>query len=90
MVQNLRFLKYLSALLQSMHCGLRGHGRYSTLSCHLSMVIILLSICLPEVGAPLKADEPTRMMITELFDEEVQPLLFKFCGERVVEHNQAQ
>ncbi|MCH1496271.1 MAG: DUF1592 domain-containing protein, partial [Rubripirellula sp.] len=41
----------------------------------------LFSICLPEVGAPLKADEPTRMMISELFEEKVKPLLFKFCGE---------
>ena len=81
MSQTLRFFKYLLALLQSMHCGRYGYRLNSMQTGYVCVVIILLSICLAEVGAPLKAEEPTRMMIAQLFEEEVQSLLFKFCGE---------
>ena len=81
MLQNLRFLKYLSALLQAQPFGVCGDGLHWMLIRRRCMVIILLSIYLPEVSVQLKADEPTRMMISELYEQEVQPLLFKFCGE---------
>ena len=69
-----------------MHWGPASHALLRLLIGHLRMVVVSLSICLPGLrlsgdGTALKADEPTRMMVSELFEEQAQPLLFKFCGE---------
>ena len=78
MVRNFVFFNYVSALRPSMRGGISGDV---LLTRYLGMAIALWIICLPEGGASLKADEPSRVMLGELFNNQVQPLLLKFCGK---------
>ena len=43
--------------------------------------LCLLSLCLLGAGASVKADEPARMTMSELFEKQIQPLLVRSCGK---------
>lgn len=48
---------------------------------NIRLIVVVLSLCLPQAGASLSADEPTPMTISDEFEKQIQPLLVRSCGK---------